>query len=94
MSEEIVKELQKVSQDLVRLDSRVDNLQQTIQTELKPLNRLFQGNGKPSLEARIYHVEHEVEEQSNVTSWAFKTALCAALSAAGTIVWSLIKDSP
>ena len=92
MSEEIVKELQKVSQDLVRLDSRVDNLQQTIQTELKPLNRLFQGNGKPSLEARIYHVEHEVEEQSNVTGWAFKTALCAAVSAVGTIVWSMIKD--
>ena len=92
MSEEIVKELQKVSQDLVRLDGRVDNLQQTIQTELKPLNRLFQGNGKPSLEARIYHVEHEVEEQSNVTGWAFKPALCAAVSAVGTIIWSMIKD--
>ena len=92
MSEEIIKELQKVSQDLVRLDSRVDNLQQTIQTELKPLNKLFQGNGKPSLEARIYHVEHEVEEQSNVTGWALKTALCAAVSAIGTIVWSMIKD--
>ena len=90
MSEEVVKELQKVSRDLVKLESRVDNLQQTIQTELQPLNRLFQGNGKPSLEARLYHVEHEVKEQSQTTSWAFKTALGAALGALGTVVVSLI----
>tara|TARA_R100000458_G_C8270677_1_gene245432 strand:+ start:938 stop:1216 length:279 start_codon:yes stop_codon:yes gene_type:complete len=91
MSEEVVKELQKVSRDLVKLESRVDNLQQTIQTELQPLNRLFQGNGKPSLEARLYHVEHEVKEQSQTTSWAFKTALGAALGALVTVVLSLIK---
>ena len=91
MSEEVVKELQKVSRDLVKLESRVDNLQQTIQTERQPLNRLFQGNGKPSLEARLYHVEHEVKEQSQTTSWAFKTALGAALGALVTVVLSLIK---
>ncbi len=91
MSDEVVKELQKVSRDLVKLESRVDNLQQTIQTELQPLNRLFQGNGKPSLEARLYHVEHEVKEQSQTTSWAFKTALGAALGALVTVVLSLIK---
>ena len=91
MSQEVVKELQKVSRDLVKLESRVDNLQQTIQTELQPLNRLFQGNGKPSLEARLYHVEHEVKEQSQTTSWAFKTALGAALGALVTVVLSLIK---
>ena len=91
MTEEVVKELQKVSRDLVKLESRVDNLQQTIQTELQPLNRLFQGNGKPSLEARLYHVEHEVKEQSQTTSWAFKTALGAALGALVTVVLSLIK---
>ena len=91
MSEEVVKELQKVSRDLVKLESRVDNLQQTIQTELQPLNRLFQGNGKPSLEARLYHVEHEVKEQSQATSWAFKTALGAALGALVTVVLSMMK---
>ncbi len=91
MSDEVVKELQKVSRDLVKLESRVDNLQQTIQTELQPLNRLFQGNGKPSLEARLYHVEHEVKEQSQTTSWAFKTALGAALGALVTVVLSLVK---
>tara|TARA_R110002020_G_scaffold5193_1_gene22000 strand:- start:1004 stop:1282 length:279 start_codon:yes stop_codon:yes gene_type:complete len=90
MSDEVVKELQKVSRDLVKLESRVDNLQQTIQTELQPLNRLFQGNGKPSLEARLYHVEHEVKEQSQTTSWAFKTALGAALGALVTVVLSLV----
>jgi len=92
MSEEVVKELQKVSRDLVKLESRVDNLQQTIQTELQPLNRLFQGNGKPSLEARLYHVEHEVKEQSQTTSWAFKTALGAALGALVTVVLSLMNS--
>ena len=91
MSDEVVKELQKVSRDLVKLESRVDNLQQTIQTELQPLNRLFQGNGKPSLEARLYHVEHEVKEQSQTTNWAFKTALGAALGALVTVVLSLVK---
>lgn len=91
MSEEIVKELQKVSRDIVRLESRVDNLQQTIRTEFQPLKKLFQGNGKPSLEARLYYVEHELKEQGNMSNWAFKTALCAAISAIGTIVWSLIR---
>ena len=91
MSEEVVKELQKVSRDIVKLESRVDNLQQTIQTELQPLNRLFQGNGKPSLEARLYHVEHEVRQQSQPPCWALKTALGAALGALVTVVLSLVK---
>ncbi len=91
VSEQIIEELRNVRQDLVKLESRVDTFQKTLETELRPLNRLFQGNGKPSLEARLYHVEHEVKEQSQTTSWAFRTALGAALGALGTVLWSLMK---
>jgi hypothetical protein len=79
-----------IQTEVAKLDSKIETVQTTINAELKPLSRLFVGNGKPSLEARLYHMEQEMDDQCKNTTWAFRTAVGAGITTLGTLLWNLL----
>ena len=83
-------------QILNALRDDVNKLSQKIEAmhaELKPVTHLFRGNGKPSLEARIFHAEKTIDAQVNNTRWALRTALASGVTAVATMLWYLITSN-
>ena len=84
--------LEVIKAEIRRLEQKVDAGQDTLEAQLRPLVQLYRGNGKPSLEARVFHVEREVDDQTNNTRWAIRSAVAAMLAALGTVLWSIIRQ--
>lgn len=78
--------LNLIRNEVSQLTTKVE----AIHAELKPITHLFRGNGKPSLEARIYHQEQQLESQVANTRWAVRLALGSGLTALATVLWFLI----
>jgi len=87
MSDEILKAVNELRDKVSEMDVKLE----TMNTKLEPVNNLLQGNGRPSLDARLFHLEKEIEQQQASTTWAYRTAAAAVLSAVGSIAVSLIK---
>tara|TARA_B100000530_G_scaffold316972_1_gene247701 strand:- start:6147 stop:6407 length:261 start_codon:yes stop_codon:yes gene_type:complete len=78
--------LNLIRNEVSQLTTKVE----AVHAELKPIAHLFRGNGKPSLEARIYHQEQILETQVANTRWAVRLALGSGLTALATVLWFLI----
>jgi len=74
------------------IKAEIRRVEQTITAELKPLAQLFRGNGKPSLEARLFHMEKELARHKGNARWAIRSAVGAMATALGTVVWSLLQQ--
>ena len=77
-----------------RILSAVSELQAELRelaARMEPVARLHQGNGKPSLEARLYHLEKEQQRITKLASWSIRAAIGGLASALATIVWSLLR---
>ena len=86
-NEELMHEIQNLRSDIVKVQARVESMQETLQAELKPVLRLYSGNGRPSLEARLYHTEKEVQDHGSSARWATRTALAGLVSAVAGLLW-------
>jgi hypothetical protein len=86
----VLEAISSIRTEVAKLDSKIETVQTTINAELKPLSRLFAGNGRPSLEARLYHIEQEMDDSQKNTTWAFRTAVGAAISGVGCLLWNLL----
>lgn len=78
--------IEELRQDINRLEIKVEQ----VLTEIKPISRLYRGNGKPSLDARVLLAESEIEDVRGSTRWALRTALTAIASAAGMALWYIL----
>mgnify|MGYP003646193650 CR=1 FL=1 len=87
MSDEILKAVNGLRDKVNEMDIKLE----TMNTKLVPVNNLIQGDGRPSLDARLFHLEKEIEQQQASTTWAYRTAAAAVLSAVGSIIVSFIK---
>jgi len=72
------------------IKAEIRRVEQTITAELKPLAKLFRGNGKPSLEARIYHIEQEQQQAQGNARWATRAAAGATVTALAAVLWFII----
>jgi len=72
------------------IKAEIQRVEQTITAELKPLAQLFRGNGKPSLEARLYHLEQELNQHQGNARWATRAAALATVTALATVLWSIL----
>lgn len=88
---ELVTEIQNLRSDVVKLEGRVEAMNDTLAAELRPMIRLYLGNGKPSLEARLYLMESEVASQASQARWAIRTAVTGLVGALATIVWTVVQ---
>lgn len=70
------------------MDARLES----IQTELRPVIHIFRGNGRPGLEARLYHNEQKLDTLTQSTAWTARAAVGAGLSAIATIVWHFVTN--
>ena len=86
----VLEAISSIRTEVAKLDSKIETVQTTINAELNPLSRLFAGNGRPSLEARLYHIEQEMDDSQKNTTWAFRTAVGAAISGVGCLLWNLL----
>ena len=75
------------------IKAEIRRVEQTITAELKPLAQLFRGNGQPSLEARLYHLEQELKQQTGNARWALRAAAGATVTALAAVLWSMIAGS-
>ena len=57
-----------------------------LSARMEPLARLHQGNGKPSLEARLYHLEKDQNRVASLASWAIRAALVGLASAVASML--------
>ena len=78
--------LSAIRDDVNKLSQKIE----AMHAELKPVSSLFRGNGKPSLEARIFHAEKTLDAQVNNTRWAMRWALGSAATAIATVLWYMI----
>ncbi len=86
MSNEMTDALTGLRDKIQEMDTRLE----AIQAELRPITKLFGGNGRPSLEARIYHQEQQVTLISRSAAWSARFAVGAMVGALGTLLWSLL----
>ena len=87
MSDKILDAVTDLQKQINEIDVKIE----TLNAELKPFSKLLRGNGRPSLDARLFHIEQEVKQQQQSATWAYRTAAGAVLSAIMAVVVSLLK---
>ncbi len=87
MSDQLIKSIDELKESVHALNTKIENMR----IELVPISRIVAGNGKPGLEARLYHLEQEMSQRESTTNWAMRTAVISLMGALGTVVWSLIQ---
>ncbi len=87
MSDQLVKSIDELKESVHLLNTKIENMR----IELLPVSRLVAGNGKPGLEARLYHLEQEMSQRESTTNWAMRTAVVSLVGALGTVVWNMIQ---
>jgi len=86
MSDEILKAVNDLREKVTEIDIKLESMN----SELRPFVHLVRGNGRPGLEARLYHNEQKVETLENHASWSMRFGVSALISALGTILWTLV----
>lgn len=87
MTDQLVKSIDELKESVHALNTKIENMR----IELAPVSRIVAGNGKPGLEARLYHLEQEMHQSQSTTSWALRTAVVSLCGALATVVWNLIQ---
>lgn len=87
MSDKILDAVTDLQKQINEIDVKIE----TLNAELKPFGKLLRGNGRPSLDARLFYIEQEVKQQQQSATWAYRTAAGAVLSAVIAVIVSLLK---
>ena len=90
-NDDLLHEIQHLRSEMVKVEGRLETLQDTLAAQLGPVLRLYAGNGKPSLEARLYHTEKEVSSHAASARWATRTALAGLVSAVAGLLWMAVQ---
>lgn len=88
MSDEILRAVNDLREKVCEIDIKLESMS----SELKPFVHLVRGNGRPGLEARLYHNEQKVESLEGHASWSMRFGVMALVGAIGTIVWNLLQQ--
>ena len=86
MSDDISEAIGGLRDKMQQMDSRLES----IQAELRPMTKLFSGNGRPSLEARLYHLEQQSGLLGRSAAWSARFAIGALVCALGSLLWSAL----
>lgn len=87
MSDQLIKSIDELKESVHALNTKIENMR----IELVPISRIVAGNGKPGLEARLYHLEQEMLQRESTATWAMRTAVISLMGALATVIWSLIQ---
>jgi hypothetical protein len=88
MNEDILKAINDLREKVTEIDIKLESMN----SELRPFVHLVRGNGRPGLEARLYHTEQKVDDLEKNANWSVKFAISALISAFGTIIWHIVKQ--
>jgi hypothetical protein len=86
MSDEILKAVNDLREKVTEIDIKLESMN----SELRPFVHLVRGNGRPGLEARLYHNEQKVDSLESHASWSLRFGVSALVAAVGTVVWQLL----